>query len=182
VQAVGIEGAAYLFPGLLMDTDSTVERGNFLLVLFGIALIERFTCGIGFTQRLCKIVDIAPGIGKILPGVRVNFAVMVVMLLRIRLQMRAFECFYAIAGDQHLAAIARRFDQTFDPALETKAIDDHQLGLGDGFGIGGSGLVDVSIGVLSDQVADLNTFAANALRDIAKNAEAGDDIQFSVAA
>lgn len=140
----------------------------------GVGQIDLLPRRVGLGQRQGDVVDMAQRVGKILPGVRVAMALSssMAMLVLVVLQLERLD---PGAGAYDTAAVARRLDQAVDPALETEAVDDHQIGLGDGLasaGVGGKAWASLS-GPTS--VSRLDAIAADFARQIAEDAEAGDD-------
>ncbi len=82
----------------------------------------------------------------------------------------------AVSGDDQRAGVVARVDQPLHPAFELQAVEHHQVGLGQGAGVGGAGRVNVGVAVGADQRGDLDVLAADVVEHVGENAEAGDHL------
>ena len=103
------------------------------------------------------VVDIDQHIGRIVPGVGIEAAVMV-MAFRLRFVFRPLLLFFGhVAGLNALAGYyldpleTGGAIQSFQPAFKAESVADQQFGLGQGADILRRRLVDVSIAVRPDQ-------------------------------
>jgi hypothetical protein len=161
----GGEGAAGL----------AVERCQFLLQAGGVGGVGGAVGRVGSRQRLRDVRHVLATIGDILPGMRVDIVAVPVALAA--LLVRFADRLHALAGDGELAAIAGRLDQAVDPALEAETVDDHQTGARQRSRVARRRLIDVRVGARTDQRVHLDEVAADLLRQVAEDAEAGDDRQ-----
>ena len=126
-------------------------------------------------QRVPDVVDVAGRISQILPSVRVGRAGVVVMIVLIT-GLAACERTDAATCGNDASAVAGGFDQAIDPAFKSETIDDDQSGFGEGLGVGRCRLIDVCIRIPANEGMHLDPLATDALGDVTKNTEAGDDI------
>ena len=79
----------------------------------------------------------------------------------------------AVGGHHRRPRVVAGPGQPRHPALELQAGEHHQVGLGQGPGIGGPRGEDVGVAVGAHQGGDLDVFAAHLLDHVGEDAEAG---------
>ncbi len=80
-------------------------------------------------------------------------------------------------GGHHGALVLGRFQQAGDEAFEAEAVDDHEVGLGDGLGVGRRRLVDVGVAVGTDERVHGDAVAADLGGHVAEHGKAGDHVE-----
>ena len=105
----------------------------------------------------------------------VPMAVAMPMVVTLGLGLNGFD---PLAGNHGLAFEARGFDQAIKPPLKTQAIDDHQIGGCQSFGVSRCGVKRVGVSVDTNQGGDLHVRTTHLFNDISQNREACHDVQW----
>ncbi|MCY1538419.1 hypothetical protein D9M68_739560 [compost metagenome] len=125
--------------------------------------------GVGFAQGLGDVLHIDLGIGQVLPGVRVGH--LVAVLIEHQRQ-------HPGAGVDACTGGFAAGDQAIQPGFEAQAVGDDQVGVEHGLGVFGAGLVDMGVGIGTDQIAQLELISANLLGNVGQNTETGNHLEF----
>ena len=143
--------------------------------IFLIAVAARCVCA---AQAFGNVFHIRISVGHALPGVWVGFAVVVFVAfvcagLGVVVVIFGFQHVGTLSGHHVGAFVVGRFQQACHPALKAQPVGKQHLRFGDGFGLGGCGLVHVCVGVGAHQHIHLHAVAAHLANHVAQDAEAG---------
>jgi energy-coupling factor transporter transmembrane protein EcfT len=83
-----------------------------------------------------------------------------------------------VCGDDHRSLRAACLDQTIQEALKSKAVDNHQVSVGDSDNVCWYWLVNMSVFTRTNQRDDVDMLSTNLLNHIGENGETSDHIQW----